>query len=101
MWAIGRYETIRMPVSGPASARASTASAAAHTLAWVMATALGGPVVPDVKITVAMSSGRERAAAAARSIGALAAMSAHERPALAGPGLMTTTWRPGVCCRAR
>ncbi len=48
MWAIGRYEINRRPAMLPTAARSTTASTVAHTLAWLMATALGGPVVPDV-----------------------------------------------------
>ncbi len=57
MWAIGRYEIARFPATSCQFAPLQAASTAAQTLAWLIGTALAGPVVPDVKMTVARLSG--------------------------------------------
>ncbi len=48
MWAIGRYDTSRLPVMSSMPNAWRSDSAVQVTLWWVSITPLGGPVVPDV-----------------------------------------------------
>ena len=48
MWAMGRYDTSRLPENGLEADAAQQASTVQATLRWVIITPLGGPVVPEV-----------------------------------------------------
>ncbi len=85
MWAMGRYETTRLPAyvsMGNASLRHSIVHV---MLLWSSITPLLGPVVPDVKMTVARSLGEATVAASARSSGSEASRSAQVESGSATP----------------
>ena len=48
MWAIGRYETRRLPAKSSKSMQRLRLSTVQATLPWVIITPFGGPVVPEV-----------------------------------------------------